>query len=104
MKKTTNVEPKQEPFYVEFISGWAAGCGRILSGQPFDIVKTRLQTQSTTNPIYSGAGDCFKRIIKNEGPLTLYKGTATPLAVVGSVSAIHFTIFKETRKMLEEVS
>lgn len=100
MKKNTNVAQKQEPFYVEFISGWFAGCGRILSGQPFDIVKTRLQTQSTTNPIYSGAGDCFKRIMKNEGFHTFYKGTATPLAVVGSVSAIHFTTFKNTRELL----
>lgn len=32
------------PLYIEFISGWIGGVGQILSAQPFDIIKVRLQT------------------------------------------------------------
>lgn len=104
MQKQRNVQIQQikekKPFYVELFSGWAAGCGRILTGQPFDIVKTRLQTQSTSNPVYSGAGDCFKRILKYEGISAFYKGTSSPLAVVGVVSALHFKTFEQIKKLL----
>ena len=34
----------------------------------------RLQTQSSTNPIYSGAADCVKQTVAKEGPRALYKG------------------------------
>ena len=43
--------------------------------QPFEIIKVRLQTQSKQAPQYSGIIDCLGKIIKNEGPLALYKGT-----------------------------
>ena len=43
--------------------------------QPFEIIKVRLQTQSKANPQYTGIVDCLSKIIKNEGPLALYKGT-----------------------------
>jgi hypothetical protein len=43
--------------------------------QPFEIIKVRLQTQSKEAPNYSGIIDCLTKIIKNEGPLALYKGT-----------------------------
>lgn len=42
--------------------------------QPFEIIKVRLQTQSKENPQYRGIVDCLTKIIKNEGPLALYKG------------------------------
>lgn len=43
--------------------------------QPFEIIKVRLQTQSKEAPQYNGIVDCLNKIIKNEGPLALYKGT-----------------------------
>ena len=42
--------------------------------QPFELIKVRLQTQSKQAPQYSGILDCLGKIIKNEGPLALYKG------------------------------
>jgi hypothetical protein len=43
--------------------------------QPFEIIKVRLQTQSKEAPLYNGIADCLSKIVKNEGPLALYKGT-----------------------------
>lgn len=53
-----------------FISGWT----QVMIMQPFEIVKIRLQTQSALNPYYAGIVDCFQKIVKEEGPASLYKG------------------------------
>lgn len=51
------------------------GWSQVFVMQPFEIIKVRLQTQSKANPQYTGIVDCLSKIIKNEGPLALYKGT-----------------------------
>lgn len=38
-----------------------------------DTIKVRLQTQSATNPVYSGAFDCLKKTLQWEGVGGLYK-------------------------------
>lgn len=45
---------------------------QVLTGQPFDTIKVRMQTQTPTNS-YSGLFDCVTKLLKNEGPLALYK-------------------------------
>lgn len=42
--------------------------------QPFEIIKVRLQTQPTNPKLYNGIIDCLFKIIREEGPLALYKG------------------------------
>lgn len=53
-----------------FNKGWTT----TVVGQPFDIIKVRLQAQQHDAPIYKGAFDCLKKLLANEGPLALYKG------------------------------
>jgi len=59
-----------------FIAGFVAAACSL----PFDFVKTRLQ-KMTPNPDgtlpYSGSVDCALKVIKGEGPLTLYTGFPT---------------------------
>ena len=85
---------KSTPFLIEFIAGWMGGVGQILTAQPFDIIKIRLQTQNSSAEIgsktYSGAFECFRRIVSEEGILSLYKGSLSPLLGVGTMSAIQF--------------
>ena len=57
------------------VSGWA----QVLSGQPFDAVKVRLQTSN----VYKGTLDCATRIVREEGALAFYKGTVMPLVGIG---------------------
>lgn len=54
---------------------------QVLSGQPFDTVKVRLQTQASQ---YSGILDCVKKTYQNEGIVGFYKGTLTPLVGIGA--------------------
>ena len=44
----------------------------LVVGYPLDTVKVRLQTDDKR--AYKGGFDCFKQIIKKEGPLSLFRG------------------------------
>lgn len=59
----------------DIISGFVSGWCQVIIMQPFEIVKVRLQTQSATNPYYNGMVDAFKKIAKEEGLKSFYKGT-----------------------------
>ncbi|KAF3348797.1 putative MFS-type transporter [Verticillium dahliae VDG2] len=61
----------------DLFSGAAGGITQVLVGQPFDIVKVRLQTSTA----HTSALEAATAIYRNEGPLAFYKGTLTPLAV-----------------------
>jgi len=74
------------------ITGLISACvGPCLNG-PADVIKTRLmnQTHSMVEPQdrYKGMFDAFKRILKSEGPMALYKGIGPRLARVAPGQAI----------------
>ncbi|KAL6721008.1 carrier protein ymc1 [Lecanora helva] len=81
----------------DLLAGAAGGIAQVLLGQPFDIVKVRLQT--TTQ--YSGALDGATQIFKNEGPAAFYKGTLTPLVGIGACVSIQFGGFHYARRHFE---
>jgi solute carrier family 25 carnitine/acylcarnitine transporter 20/29 len=69
-----------------------------MRGQPFDIVKVRLQT--TTQ--YSNALEAAKTIYAKEGPLAFYKGTLTPLIGIGACVSVQFGAFGFAKRKLED--
>ncbi|KAG6014080.1 hypothetical protein E4U43_006954 [Claviceps pusilla] len=81
----------------DLFSGAMGGIAQVLIGQPFDIVKVRLQT--TTQ--YSGALQAATSIYKTEGPLAFYKGTLTPLLGIGACVSIQFGAFHAARRWFE---
>lgn len=57
-----------------FVCGTISGWAQVFVMQPFEIIKVRLVNQSLFNPEYKGIVDCFKRILKEEGVRSFYKG------------------------------
>ncbi|GBF59636.1 carrier protein [Trichophyton mentagrophytes] len=84
----------------DLTSGAVGGIAQVLLGQPFDIVKVRLQT--TTH--YSNALDCATKIFAKEGPLAFYKGTLTPLIGIGACVSVQFGAFHEARRYFERMN
>ena len=41
---------------------------------PLDVVRTRIQTQSLTTPIYRGTMDCIQQVMRREGWRALWRG------------------------------
>jgi len=54
------------------------------------MFQVRLQTQSSTNPLYKGTWDCVTKTVRNEGFTALYKGMGAPLLAVAPIFAISF--------------
>jgi len=89
----------------EFIAGCMGGFAQVFIGQPFDIVKVRLQTQKVGEQVYSGAVDCLKKIVKNEGGVkTLWKGSVPPLIGVGAATSIQFGVNENTKALMQRLT
>ena len=69
----------------------SAICAAYLS-YPFDTVRRRLQMQSELPEdecVYKGTGDCFAKIIEDEGFIALFKGAgANALRTVGAAMVL----------------
>ncbi|KAK4032280.1 carrier protein YMC1, mitochondrial [Parachaetomium inaequale] len=82
----------------DLFSGAAGGIAQVLIGQPFDIIKVRLQTTGT----YPSALAAAQSIYRLEGPSAFYKGTLTPLLGIGACVSIQFGAFHSARRWLEQ--
>jgi len=89
----------------EFIAGCIGGFSQVVIGQPFDLVKVRLQTQKAGEALYTGAVDCLQKIIKNEGgALSLWKGSLPPLLGVGAATSIQFGVNENTKVIMQNIT
>ncbi|KAL3883031.1 hypothetical protein ACJMK2_029327 [Sinanodonta woodiana] len=85
----------QAVFYHSFISGCIAGCTASLSVNPFDVVKTRLQTlhKGKGEQTYKGIIDCFVKVLKHEGPKAFFKGALCRILVIAPLFGIAQTVY-----------
>lgn len=69
---------------------------------PFSMVKTRLQLQgkevNSNTRLYSGVFDAFRRIVREEGFLTLYRGIGPSLVLVSN-GALQFMSYEELKRL-----
>ncbi|KAM5356450.1 hypothetical protein ACJ41O_003096 [Fusarium nematophilum] len=80
----------------DIAAGAMGGVAQVLIGQPFDIVKVRLQANG------GNALNVASHIWHAEGPLSFYKGTLPPLLGVGACVSIQFGAFHYFRHLLED--
>ncbi|KAL8638843.1 MAG: hypothetical protein Q9228_004041 [Teloschistes exilis] len=89
---------KPLPFIYQFGAGAVAGVSELTVADvtlryPLDVVKTRVQLQQgkgVGEEFYNGMMDCFRKIIKNEGPSRLYRGIAAPIMMEAPKRATKF--------------
>ncbi|KAG7396941.1 Hydrogenosomal carrier protein [Phytophthora boehmeriae] len=104
-----------------FVCGSVAGAIAQTVAYPFDTVKKRLQSQqvhlnvSSVGPLtaeggspntlyYRGMIDCFRKVIRDEGPMALYRGTGPNLARIVPYAAVMFSTYETTKKTLRMLS
>uniref|UniRef100_A0A0K0G478 Calcium-binding mitochondrial carrier protein Aralar1 (inferred by orthology to a human protein) n=1 Tax=Strongyloides venezuelensis TaxID=75913 RepID=A0A0K0G478_STRVS len=79
-----------------FVMGSVAGACGATAVYPIDLVKTRMQNQRTSSVIgevaYKNSLDCFKKVVKFEGVLGLYRGLLPQLVGVAPEKAIKLTV------------
>ncbi|KAG0681321.1 hypothetical protein C6P40_004810 [Pichia californica] len=88
----SKIDNRPLPFHYQFLAGAVAGISEILTMYPLDVVKTRIQLQvgSGKTAEYTGVLDCLKKIVKNEGPATLYRGISAPILMEAPKRATKF--------------
>ncbi|KAI7880242.1 mitochondrial carrier [Lichtheimia hyalospora FSU 10163] len=84
----------------DLIAGTVGGWAQVVVGHPFDTLKVRMQTQPSP-PIYRNAMDCFRALVKQDGPKGLYRGVTSPLAGVGFCNAVVFMSNGYFRRMFQ---
>jgi len=82
---------------VQFLSAVSAGFFMTCTVSPFDMVRTRLMNQPADAKIYSNALDCFAKIIKNEGPATLWRGFLPIWSRFAPTTTLQLVIFEQLR-------
>ncbi len=79
-----------------FTLGSIAGATGATAVYPIDLVKTRMQNQRTGSYIgelmYTNSLDCFKKVLRHEGPAGLYRGLVPQLMGVAPEKAIKLTV------------
>ncbi|CAJ0957825.1 unnamed protein product, partial [Mesorhabditis belari] len=79
-----------------FLMGSIAGACGATAVYPIDLVKTRMQNQRTGSFIgevmYKNSFDCFKKVVKFEGLLGLYRGLVPQIVGVAPEKAIKLTM------------
>ncbi|KAJ1808709.1 mitochondrial aspartate-glutamate transporter agc1, partial [Coemansia sp. RSA 2599] len=72
---------------------------------PIDLVKTRMQNQRSAvvgEMMYKNSVDCFRKVIRNEGILGLYRGLGPQLVGVAPEKAIKLTVNDFVRARLTD--
>ncbi|KAL7410622.1 mitochondrial carrier [Mrakia frigida] len=85
---------------VDLTSGTVGGIAQVIVGQPFDLVKVRMQTSPPGT--YKSTMDVVTTVFKNEGPLAFYKGTLTPLLGIGLCVSIQFAALNSTKRFFTD--
>jgi len=96
--KKSNGEKNDSPM-VHLLSGAGAGALGGLVSNPFDVMKTRLQTQALPVEMRSLLG-AFSHVMKNEGPRGFSKGLTARMLYFTPSAAICWTTYEAMKKFL----
>ncbi|KAJ1944659.1 mitochondrial aspartate-glutamate transporter agc1 [Linderina macrospora] len=97
----TYKKPERSVLMEILFQAYNFGVGAIAGGigatvvYPIDLVKTRMQNQRAAvvgEMMYKNSMDCFKKVIRNEGILGLYRGLGPQLVGVAPEKAIKLTM------------
>ncbi|KAI9107816.1 hypothetical protein K1719_021152 [Acacia pycnantha] len=73
----------------EFVAGGVGGVAGVISGYPLDTLRILLQNSNMATSVFS----LIKNVVSKEGPASLYRGMATPLAAITFQNAMIFKTY-----------
>lgn len=90
--------------FKQLLYGGFAGVGAVSVTYPSDLIRRRLQLQGfdKTVPKYDGIIDCFKKIVKQEGVLGLYRGLLACYIKLFPTMGIQFATLEYLKSLKQE--
>lgn len=68
---------------------------------PADVIKTKIQTQNSFNPAYSGIIDAARKIVAAEGIRGLYRGFTPCLTRAFPANSVAFLTYERVKQLLQ---
>lgn len=92
----------KEGYLCHFICSMIAGVVAAAVTSPVDLVKSRVMVQPINHvtgqgTLYTGTIDCFLQVVRNEGPLALYKGFNSQWLRIGPHTTVSLMVFEQLR-------
>ncbi|CAG5112426.1 Oidioi.mRNA.OKI2018_I69.chr2.g6643.t1.cds [Oikopleura dioica] len=97
----------RQKLFTNLIAGGVAGGMSLLVVYPLDFARNRLAAdlvQSAGNRKFSGTLDCFRKIVKSDGVVGLYRGFALGVYGISMYRAIYFGVYDTVKPILERHS
>jgi hypothetical protein len=60
---------------------------------PPDVVKTRMQAQSPTKPLYTSTLDCCRKLLQEEGFSSFFRGSTLRVVRIGLGGGVQFGVY-----------
>ncbi len=84
-------------YAIDFLNGSISGVGNCISGYVFDTLKVRMQLQPNLSMT-----DEFRKIVRNEGFMSLFNGMYYPIITVPVVNAIVYGSYQAYKKIMKK--
>lgn len=99
----TSNNQKISPEAVETIAGLTAGLASTIIVHPLDIIKTRMQLDTSSHPLLNSSRSVLRDILRNEGPTriaALYRGLTPNLLGNSTGWALYFLWYKQGQDLV----
>lgn len=109
-KELTSVfydDPKANNLAINVFCGAFSGIMGAMTGSPFYLAKTRLQSYSPVFPVgtqhnYKNFVDGFRQVVRTEGFRGLYRGLDGAIIRTGTGSSVQLPIYNAAKKQIEQ--
>ncbi|KAG9768975.1 Mitochondrial FAD carrier protein FLX1 [Exophiala dermatitidis] len=94
------------PASIETIAGLSAGLISTIIVHPLDIIKTRLQVDTSAHPLLNSSRSVLRDILRNEGPTrisALYRGLTPNLVGNSAGWGLYFLWYREAQDVIRKV-
>lgn len=91
------------PEVIETIAGLTAGLASTIIVHPLDIIKTRMQLDTSAHPLLNSSRSVFQDILRNEGPTrisALYRGLTPNLVGNSAGWGLYFLWYKQGQDLV----
>jgi solute carrier family 25 carnitine/acylcarnitine transporter 20/29 len=100
--QSTGKSASELPTYQIMAFGALAGYGMWIPVYPIDSIKSRIQTDSLSQPRYKGFIDAWSQVVKQEGYGALYRGFGACMLRAAPVNAMTFVAYEWAVKQLSK--
>ncbi|RMD42529.1 hypothetical protein DV735_g2597, partial [Chaetothyriales sp. CBS 134920] len=91
---------------IESVAGLSAGLVATMIVHPLDIIKTRLQVDTSAHPLLNSSRSVLRDLLRNEGPsriAALYRGLSPNLAGNSAGWALYFMFYQHAQDTVRRV-